>query len=127
RPVRAPREGPGPVGAARPHRRHPVAGHAQGGRHGPGRGRRHPPRTDEYLDNKFKGLVEDLAFHPRGDWLLAAGGANDGFLLFYAPGRKKALRQEKVPLHVHAAPLGEGAETVYAAGNGRIMTFEMKG
>ena len=39
-------------------------------------------RMLEFSSDRFKGLVEDLAFHPKGDWLLAAGGAGDGFLLF---------------------------------------------
>src|SRR5881275_1492625 len=36
-------------------------------------------RTHEFAGAPFKGLVEHLEFHPRSDWLLAAGGANDGF------------------------------------------------
>src|SRR5207302_904674 len=34
------------------------------------------------LQGEGKGLVEHLAFHPKGDWLLAAGGTNDGLLMF---------------------------------------------
>jgi hypothetical protein len=84
-------------------------------------------RTHELASDKFKGLVERLAFHPGGDWLLAAGGANDGFLWFLDLGAKKALRQEKVPMHVHDVALGEGADTAYVAGHGKIMVYEMKG
>jgi WD40 repeat protein len=84
-------------------------------------------RTYEFPGDKFKGLVEHLEFHPQGDWLLAAGGANDGFLMFFDLKGKKVLRQEKVAMHVHGATLNEAGDTVYAAGNGKIMAFELKG
>jgi WD40 repeat protein len=84
-------------------------------------------RTHELAGDRLKGLVERLAFHPGGDWLLAAGGANDGFLWFLDLGAKKALRQEKVPMHVHDAALREGADTAYVAGHGKVMVYEMKG
>jgi WD40 repeat protein len=84
-------------------------------------------RVHEYLGEGVKGLVERLAFHPKGEWLLAAGGANDGFLMFFDLKGPKAVRQEKVPMHVHGLALNEAAETVYAAGVGRLMTWELKG
>jgi WD40 repeat protein len=84
-------------------------------------------RTHEFASDRLKGLVEHLQFHPKGDWLLGAGGANDGFFIFYDPKAKKALRQEKAPMHVHSFVLDEAAETVYAAGHGRILVLEMKG
>src|SRR5262249_32378128 len=84
-------------------------------------------RTHEFSSDKFKGLVEHLEFHPQGDWLLAAGGAGDGFLMFFDPKAKKALRQEKVAMHVHDVTLNETGDSIYAAGQGKVMVFEMKG
>jgi WD40 repeat protein len=84
-------------------------------------------RTHDLPSGGLKGLVERLAFHPRGDWLLGAGGANGGFLLFFDLKAKKVLRQEKVAIHVHDLALGEEAETIYLAGNGKIITYEQKG
>jgi WD40 repeat protein len=84
-------------------------------------------RTLEHADDKFKGLVEHLQFHPRGGWLLGAGGANDGFFLFLDLAAKKAIRHEKAPMHVHGFVFDDAAETVYAAGHGRILVLEMKG
>jgi WD40 repeat protein len=83
-------------------------------------------RTHEFPGDKFNGLVERLEFHPEGDWLLAAGGANDGFLMFFDLKAKKALRQEKVAMHVHDATLNEDGDTVYAAGHGKVMVFTLK-
>ena len=84
-------------------------------------------QTHEYADDKFKGLVEHLEFHPKGDWLLGGGGANDGFFLFFDLKTKKALRQEKASMHVHDFVLDEKAETIYAAGHGKIQMLEVKG
>jgi WD40 repeat protein len=83
--------------------------------------------THEFAKTRFKGLVERLAFHPQGDWLLAAGGANDGFLFFLDVANNKVLRQEKAAMHVHAVALNEEADTLYAAGHGRLLVYEMKG
>jgi WD40 repeat protein len=85
-------------------------------------------RTHLLESDKFKGLVEQLQFHPQGDWLLAAGGAGDGFLEFIdLKEKKKYLRQEKVAMHVHDFALSEAADTVFAVGHGKIMVLEMKG
>ena len=83
-------------------------------------------RTLEYADDKFKGLIEHLAFHPKGDWLLGGGGANDGFFMFVDLKTKKAIRQDKAAMHVHAFSLNESADTVYAAGHNRIQVLEAK-
>ncbi|SRR5579871_2497406 len=83
-------------------------------------------KIHEHADNKFKGLVEHLAFHPKGDWLLGGGGANDGFFLFFDLKSKKAIRQEKAAMHVRSFVLDEKAETLYAAGHGRIQIVDLK-
>lgn len=84
-------------------------------------------RTHEILDDKFKGLIECLAFDPSGHWLLGAGGANDGFLVVYDLKTKAALAQEKAPMHVHDLAFDESSATIFAAGTGKIAVFEMKG
>jgi WD40 repeat protein len=82
-------------------------------------------KAHEHIDDKFKGLVEHLVFHPKGDWVLGGGGANDGFFLFFDLKTKKALRQEKAAMHIHAFALDEKAETIYAAGYGKIQKLEV--
>ena len=77
----------------------------------------------EYADDKFKGLVEHLAFHPKGDWLLGGGGANDGFFVFLDCKAKKAMRQDKAAMHIHAFVLDEKAERIYAAGHNKIQVL----
>jgi WD40 repeat protein len=84
-------------------------------------------RTHEFPGDKFNGLVERLVFHPQDDWLLGAGGANDGFLLFFDLKGKKLLRQEKAAMHVHAAVVTEAGDTIYAGGHRQLLVFDLKG
>ena len=83
-------------------------------------------RTHEFPGDRFQGLVNHLEFHPDGGWLLGAGGAGEGFLLFLDLKAKKPLRQEKAPMHVHRLALNEARDTIFAVGHQRLVTFEMK-
>jgi WD40 repeat protein len=83
-------------------------------------------RTHEFPGDKFNGLVEQLRFHPEGDWLVAAGGAGDGFLLFFSLKDNKVLRQEKSAMHIHGFELNETADTIYAGGHGKLIVWELK-
>jgi WD40 repeat protein len=80
-------------------------------------------RTHEFAGDSTKGLVEGLRFHPEGAWLAAAGGANDGFLLFFDLGAKKAVRQDKSAAHLHDLALNEAGDTLYAAGHGKMLVY----
>jgi WD40 repeat protein len=85
-------------------------------------------RTHSFASDKFKGLVENLSFHPQGDWLLAGGGGDkDGFLMFFNLGTKKTLAQEKTPMYVHDLALNETSDMIYAVGHRKIMVFGMRG
>jgi hypothetical protein len=84
-------------------------------------------RTHEFPGGKVKGLVESLCFHPGGAWLLAGGGANDGFLMFFDLAAKKVLREDKAPVHVHDLALADAPDAFYAAGHGKILAYELKG
>jgi WD40 repeat protein len=83
-------------------------------------------RAWEFPGDQFKGLVEALAYHPGGDWLLAAGGANDGLLMAFDPKAGTVLRQEKVGTHVYAAALSDAADRLYLAGFGKVLVYEAK-
>lgn len=84
-------------------------------------------KTLELESDKFKGIINQLRFGPLGDWLICAGGAGDGFLLFVDPGAKKFIRQDKVAMHIHDVAADATCETLVTAGHRRIVTFEMKG
>jgi len=78
------------------------------------------------LSGEGKGLVEHIEFHPKGDWLLAAGGYSDGFFLFCDPANQKVLAQVKVPMYVHDFELNESCERAYTVGHHKIALFELK-
>jgi len=84
-------------------------------------------RLAEYASDKSQGIVNHLEYAPDGSWLLAAGGANEGFLILLDADAKKVLRQEKAGMHVHDAVMSENAETIVLAGHNKIAVYEMKG
>jgi WD40 repeat protein len=83
-------------------------------------------RTWEIASDKFNGLINRLEFIPNTDWLLGAGGAGDGYLLFFDVKNKKLGRQEKTGAHLHSFVTSETRETIWAVGHYKVMIFEMK-
>jgi hypothetical protein len=77
------------------------------------------------LSGEGKGLVEHIEFHPRGDWLLAAGGYSDGFFIFCDPAAKKVISQIKVPMYVHDFNLNESCERAYTVGHHKIALLKL--
>jgi WD40 repeat protein len=75
--------------------------------------------------DRFKGLVNRLAFAPDGSWLVGAGGAKDGFILFADAAGKKFLREEKAPMHVHDFALAAAADGITAAGHHRLAVYAL--
>ncbi len=83
-------------------------------------------RLAEFTCDK-QGLVNHLEYATDGSWLLAAGGAGEGFLVFVDAAGKKAIRSEKVAMHVHDVASNEDGESLIVAGHNRVVVFEMKG
>jgi WD40 repeat protein len=81
--------------------------------------------THEFHDDNYKGLVEFMAFDPEGKWLLAAGGDHSGFVQFFDLASKKAIKQEKAPMHIHDIAISESFDTLYAAGHGKLVVWEL--
>ncbi|MFO0821871.1 MAG: hypothetical protein U0792_01935 [Gemmataceae bacterium] len=77
-------------------------------------------QTVEFPGDKFSGLVNCLRWAPDGSWLLGAGGAGEGFFLFYDVAAKKTLRQEKVMMHVHEIDMTDDAKEIVSVGHNRI-------
>ncbi len=82
-------------------------------------------RTHE-MQAGTKGVVNALAFHSTGDWLMGLGGPGD-FVLFFDLKTKKVMHEVKSGLFVHAAVLDETQETLYAVGHNKAVVMEMKG
>lgn len=84
-------------------------------------------RLHEIEDSKLKGLVEQLTYHPKNEWLLAVGGDNGGFVTFYDPKTAKVINQEKAPMHVHSAVFSADFTKLYTVGHNKIALWELKG
>jgi WD40 repeat protein len=79
----------------------------------------------EFVSDKFAGLVNRLTWTPDGSWLVGAGGAGEGFLLFYDTNAKKTLRQEKLPMHVHDFDLSPDTKEIVCVGHNRITVHKL--
>jgi WD40 repeat protein len=82
-------------------------------------------RTHE-IQGTPKGIINALAFHPQGDWLIGLGGPAE-FVLFFDLKAKKVMHEAKSGLFVHAAVFDETQETLYAVGHNKLVVMEMKG
>jgi WD40 repeat protein len=81
----------------------------------------------EFNGDKLKGLMNCLEFHPKNEWLLGVGGANDGLMFFFDVTAKKVIKQDKLPMHIHRAVLNPDGDGFVVAGHGKITLYEMKG
>lgn len=79
------------------------------------------------LDKDLKGLIHCLAFHPKGEWLVGAGGGYGGLIAFFDIAAGKILHQEKSPMRVHDLTLSESADTIYGVGHNKIVVWDFKG
>lgn len=82
-------------------------------------------QTAEFPGDKFAGLVNKLAWAPDGSWLVGAGGAGEGFMLFFDVAAKKTLRQEKVMMHVHDFDMTADAKEIVSVGHNRITIHKL--
>jgi WD40 repeat protein len=80
----------------------------------------------EFVSDK-QGIVNRLAYSPCGSWLAGAGGAGEGFLLFYDVAAKKTLRQDKLPMHTHDFHLTDDCKQLVCVGHNRITVHSLGG
>ncbi|MBM79538.1 MAG: hypothetical protein CMJ78_02955 [Planctomycetaceae bacterium] len=82
-------------------------------------------RVHEISDDKFKGLVEQIEFHPSGDWFVAAGGDHSGFISIYDAKTGKVIKQAKAPMHVHGFSIIENWERIYGVGHNNVAVWTL--
>jgi WD40 repeat protein len=80
----------------------------------------------EFVSDK-QGIVNRLEWSPCGSWLAGAGGAGDGFLLFYDVAAKKSLRADKLPMHTHDFHLTADCKELVCVGHNRITVHKLGG
>jgi len=77
-------------------------------------------RRFEVEDDKKKGLIEQIVWHPSGDWLLGAGGDHKGFLNIYDMHSGELVTQESSDGHVHGLVADAALENLVTAGHNRL-------
>ncbi len=77
--------------------------------------------------SESKGLVERLAFHPGGNWLLGCGGDNGGFAILIDPTTRKIVFEGKAPFHIHDFLLTDSPERFIAAGHNGLVVQKISG
>jgi WD40 repeat protein len=73
------------------------------------------------------GIVNRLHYHPQGRWLCAAGGGNNGLLMFHDPARRTMLHSGNAPMHIHDVAFSEDFTMLYAVGHRKIALLEWRG
>jgi WD40 repeat protein len=81
----------------------------------------------ELSDTKHKGLVEQLWFSPGDQWLITAGGDNNGFITIYDTAGWKIVQQEKAHQHLHGFAPNAAGDQLATAHHGRLMTWSLRG
>ena len=82
-------------------------------------------RIAEFVADKSQGLANRLAYAPDGSWLLAVGGAGEGFIAFFDVANKKVLKQEKVAMHVHDISIDAKFESLVLAGHNKVSQYKL--
>ena len=79
----------------------------------------------EIEDNKKQGLIEQIAWQQEGQWVLAAGGANNGFLSVFNAADGKLIHQVDHPGHIHAIHCNSHFESIHIAAHANLTHWTM--
>lgn len=79
----------------------------------------------EHQNDGQKGLVNRLAFAPDGSWLAGAGGGTQGFFYFLDVAKKKILKEEKAPMHVHEFAMTPAGDEFVLVGHQKIAWYKL--
>lgn len=82
-------------------------------------------RILELENEKHKGLVERIAFHDTGEWFIAAGGDNGGFVSIFGTEDGKTLAQEQAPGHVHDLAWSNDGVSFLTVGHGKVAKWQL--
>jgi WD40 repeat protein len=82
-------------------------------------------QVGEFPGDKHQGIVNKLAWSADGAWILAAGGAGEGFLTFLDGKTKKPVKQEKASMHIHDFALSADGTSLVTVGHNKIVTYKL--
>lgn len=83
-------------------------------------------RKHEIADNKLKGLVEQIVFHPSGKWFANVGGDHNGYISFYETATGKLIHQVKAQDHCHGVAFNERFDRLYTVHHSHIIAWSLK-
>ena len=82
-------------------------------------------RRLELEDNKKKGLIEQIVWSPGKEWILTAGGDNNGFLTFYDADSGELLHQDSQNGHIHEVSAGPNFQQIFVAAHEKLTRWTM--
>ncbi|MEZ6140249.1 MAG: hypothetical protein R3B84_06740 [Zavarzinella sp.] len=77
-----------------------------------------------YESGAHKGLNNVVRFSEDGKWLLAAGGAGNGHMIFLDAATLKPIREEKSSFHVHEMLMDEAKSHLITVGHQKLATYQ---
>ncbi len=77
-------------------------------------------RQLELEDKNKKGLIEHIAWSPDQQWIVTAGGDNNGFITIYDSTSGELLHQDAQSGHIHAIACDESFAHIFVAAHERI-------
>ncbi len=77
-------------------------------------------------DNKKKGLIEQIIWPPDKEWILTAGGDNNGFLTFYNAQTGDLIHQDGQNGHIHAVSASPSFDELIVAAHERVTKWSMQ-
>lgn len=77
-------------------------------------------------DEKNNGLIEQIAWSSAGDWVLAAGGADKGFVCVYDASSGSQIHASEHGGHIHALEHDSNFEHLFVGAHHRISQWTLK-
>lgn len=82
-------------------------------------------RELELEDKNKKGLIEQIVWSPYQQWIITAGGDNNGFITIYDSRSGELLHQEGQNGHIHGIACDETLANIFAASHERISRWSV--
>ena len=84
-------------------------------------------KTHDFQMAKNNFIFERIRFHPKGNWLVAAGGAGSGQKMVFFDLQKKAVAHEAgLNTSVFDIVLNDSATTLYGVGKGKVFQWKLQ-